>query len=656
MDQLRARPGLHWREAVCAGVLAATVLIGVLSHASADAATGTFVQAQQNRITSGTVNNRAFTNPNTDGNLIVAYVAWSNTGSVSLSDTRGNNYAPVAPATPWGTNNAWRSQVFYARNIAGGANTVTATFGTSIASFGKLFIHEYSGLDRTSPLDASAASIGTANAMSSGSATTSNANDLIFGAGSSSSSVTAAGTGFTSRLSANGTRTEDRNVTSTGPQSATATQNGNRWVMHMVAFKSEPSETTPPSATLTAPAAGANLSGSVSVSADASDNVGVAGVQFLLDGANLGGEDTTSPYSISWNSATAANGTHTLQARARDAAGNLGTSSPVTVNVSNAAPPAPVGLVAGWPFDEGSGTSADDISGNANTGTLVNGPARVAGRYGNGLGFDGGNDYLTVPNSPSLNLSGSAMTLSMWINPLAGGGDQVPFAKFWNATMSSPYYQYGLELIGGTTPHFFVGTPGGLVGASMGSSLAVNQWSHLAVVFDGTRANFFVNGSPASSPQISASTLSVTPRDSTLRMGADASPWQFFRGTLDDVRLYSRAQSQPEVQTDMNTQLAAPGPGPGPGDTTAPSTPSGLTATAVSASRIDLTWSPSTDNVGVAGYRVFRDGTQVATTTTNSYQDNGLGEATTHSYRVSAFDAAGNPSPCPPPPPPPAWM
>ena len=126
------------------------------------------------------------------------------------------------------------------------------------------------------------------------------------------------------------------------------------------------------------------------MSADASDNVGVAGVQFLLDGANLGGEDTTSPYSISWNSATAANGTHTLQARARDAAGNLGTSSPVTVNVSNAAPPAPVGLVAGWPFDEGSGTSAGDISGNANTGTLVNGPAGPRGGTATGWASTGG--------------------------------------------------------------------------------------------------------------------------------------------------------------------------------------------------------------------------------------------------------------------------
>ena len=100
---------------------------------------------------------------------------------------------------------------------------------------------------------------------------------------------------------------------------------------------------TPPTAALTAPANGANISGNaVTVSATASDNLGIAGVQFKIDGANLNAEDTASPYSISWNSILTANGTHTLTAVARDAAGNLTTSAPVTVSVFNAdtVPPA----------------------------------------------------------------------------------------------------------------------------------------------------------------------------------------------------------------------------------------------------------------------------------------------------------------------------
>jgi hypothetical protein len=75
------------------------------------------------------------------------------------------------------------------------------------------------------------------------------------------------------------------------------------------------------------------------VTADASDNVGVAGVQFKLDGANLGAEDTTAPYSIPWDTTTASNGSHTLTAVARDTSGNQATSDPVTVTVSNPPPP-----------------------------------------------------------------------------------------------------------------------------------------------------------------------------------------------------------------------------------------------------------------------------------------------------------------------------
>src|SRR5206468_7956288 len=97
-------------------------------------------------------------------------------------------------------------------------------------------------------------------------------------------------------------------------------------------------DTTPPTVSMTAPANGATVSSSaVTVSANASDNVGVVGVQFKLDGVNLGAEDTSNPYSISWNSSLAANGTHTLTALARDAAGNTATAA-VSVTVDNTPP------------------------------------------------------------------------------------------------------------------------------------------------------------------------------------------------------------------------------------------------------------------------------------------------------------------------------
>ncbi len=93
-------------------------------------------------------------------------------------------------------------------------------------------------------------------------------------------------------------------------------------------------DTMPPAVSITAPTAGATVAGTATVSASASDNVGVVGVQFKLDGANLGAELTVAPYTLSWNTATVTNGTHTLKAVARDAAGNTATSSSVTVTVT----------------------------------------------------------------------------------------------------------------------------------------------------------------------------------------------------------------------------------------------------------------------------------------------------------------------------------
>ena len=89
----------------------------------------------------------------------------------------------------------------------------------------------------------------------------------------------------------------------------------------------------------------------------------------------------------------------------------------------------------------------------------------------------------------------------------------------------------------------------------------------------------------------------------------------------------------------------APGAAPGQTDTTPPSAPAGLVATAAGASVVNLTWSASTDNVGVTGYVVRRDGVEVGTSTTTSYADTGLSGATTYTYTVAARDAAGNVSP-----------
>jgi hypothetical protein len=166
-DERRALLGL----ALLASVI---VSLGVLvDPRAADAATPAHVQSGANEIGSGTVNDLAFASPNTAGNLIVVYVIWNNTGTATVTDTRGNSYASAGAPTRWNSNN-WSSQVFYARNVAAGANTVRATFGSAISYFGIVYIHEYSGVAAINPLDVSAAAAGSSSAMNSGSATTSN--------------------------------------------------------------------------------------------------------------------------------------------------------------------------------------------------------------------------------------------------------------------------------------------------------------------------------------------------------------------------------------------------------------------------------------------------------------------------------------------------
>ena len=164
--------------------------------------------------------------------------------------------------------------------------------------------------------------------------------------------------------------------------------------------------------------------------------------------------------------------------------------------------------------------------------------------------------------------------------------------------MVSPFYQYGIELRGGSTPTLLIGTSGGLVSASMGSPLTLGQWSHLAIVYAGSQARFYVNGNLVSSPSMSAS---ISARDSLLYLGADTTPSQFFKGTLDDVRVYDRAQSQTEVQTDMNTALNTP-----VFDPTAPTV--SITAPpndAIVSGNRTIT-ADAGDDVGVAGVQFYR--------------------------------------------------
>jgi glucose/arabinose dehydrogenase len=302
-------------------------------------------------------------------------------------------------------------------------------------------------------------------------------------------------------------------------------------------------DTTLPNVSITAPTGG-TVSGTVTVTATATDNVGVVGVQFLLDGANLGTEDTTSPYSVSWNTTTASQGSHTLQARARDAAGNQRTSTSVIVTVANAIP----NLVAAYAFDEGTGSTASDASGNLNTGTISN-PVWVTGRYGNALQFNGFTDWVTVADANTLDLT-NAITIEAWVFPTSDPtGWRSIVAK--EQTDGLAYYLYASSR-GTNVPATGVFVSGAERTLTGGTRLAINTWAHIAATYNGTIQRLYVNG-----VQVSTRNQTGTAAVSTgvLRIGGNNPFGEFFKGLIDEVRIYNKVLTQAQIQTDMNTPI-----------------------------------------------------------------------------------------------------
>ena len=299
----------------------------------------------------------------------------------------------------------------------------------------------------------------------------------------------------------------------------------------------------PPTASLTAPAAG-TVSGTVTLKASASDDVGVNGVQFLVDGSAFGAEDTSAPYEISWPSTSVANGTHKLSARSRDTAGQLTTSSEVSVTVSNSSPPVS-GLVLAYGFEETSGTTANDASPFANTGTVNGATGTASGKFGRALSFDGSNDRVDVPDANSLDL-GNAMTLEAWVKPTSNAGWRTAILKERGNNLV-----YGLYSSNGTKPagETFTGAENGLAAPS---ALALNTWTHIATTYDGAALRLYVNGALAATKAITGTMPSTA---NPLRIGGNAVWGEYFAGLIDEVRVYNRPLSEAELKTDMNTAV-----------------------------------------------------------------------------------------------------
>ena len=304
-------------------------------------------------------------------------------------------------------------------------------------------------------------------------------------------------------------------------------------------------DSIPPTVDMTAPTTGQTVSGIVGLAAVASDNTGVAGVQFRVDGVAVGPEDTTSPYAASWTTTTAANGAHTLTATARDAAGNSTTSSAVTVTVANAAN---TGLVASYSFNEGAGTTVGDGSGRGNTGTAEGPVWTTAGKFGKALTFDGSNDYVTVPDAASLD-PGPAMTLEAWVRPTASSGWRTVMLKE-NGTGELAYSLYSAS--GTNRPSAWASVSGGSQSVIGTAAVPLNAWTHLAATYDGSNLRLYVGGVLKVTKAYSGSVAGTA---EPLRIGGNAVWGEYFAGQIDEVRIYNKALTVTQIQADMAAAL-----------------------------------------------------------------------------------------------------
>lgn len=199
--------------------------------------------------------------------------------------------------------------------------------------------------------------------------------------------------------------------------------------------------------------------------------------------------------------------------------------------------PAPV---RHWTFDENTGTSANDISGNDIASTLTNGPLWTKGKIGQALRFDGANDIVDGSTNPNLNIT-NAITMEAWVNPsLITGINRVIMRK------SNVYYFRVGEADSKVGAYFY-----GLSSAGYHKSSAdvpLNEWTHVAVTYNGSNVIVYTNGSGTSY----ASTGNLTSNSDTIVIGAETASTLRFNGTIDDVRIYNYARTQAQIAWDYN--------------------------------------------------------------------------------------------------------
>jgi hypothetical protein len=208
-------------------------------------------------------------------------------------------------------------------------------------------------------------------------------------------------------------------------------------------------------------------------------------------------------------------------------------------NCASGQNPSPVGQ---WNFEEGTGTTAKDTSGNNNNGTLTNGPTWAAGKMGTGVNFDGVNDHVDVVNSISL----SDGTWESWIKPTAtnygGSGGYI-------IEGSGTWWQLYLNASSNLVATFVVA--GNNKTATGNTALSAGKWYHVVMTINNTDKyiRIYINGKQDGSYNFSGTFSALVPACIGYMCGAGNS---YYQGVIDQVRIYPYARTPAQVAWDYN--------------------------------------------------------------------------------------------------------
>lgn len=207
-------------------------------------------------------------------------------------------------------------------------------------------------------------------------------------------------------------------------------------------------------------------------------------------------------------------------------------------------------IMAMWLFDEGSGEVAKDSSLNGNDAEFNGNPQWAAGRFGQGISFDGASDYLSAQDSDSLDVGGEEMTIVAWIN---ADGWPASWNHIIRKTPENPRI-YILGVHDTSLAFIFLKTEAQQIEDIQGATNLPNgEWIHLAMTYDGAEVRIYVNGEiDATAPASGAIEASAD----ELRIGRGA-PGGYFSGALDEIAIFRVALEQDEIKDVMDNGLLA---------------------------------------------------------------------------------------------------